>query len=144
MSTFKERFLDYNFDEILISSNNPLINSVEHYIKFKQSYFAETQVNYKTYIAIDSQIKQLNPVSEYRDTENHVHYTYIDESLMSELNQKLKNIEIQQGKLFDNFVHYIGFLNANQSKLVSTSKERAQSSIVLPRMKKLLRIKSYN
>ena len=39
---FKTKFLNCDFDSILLNNNNPLLNSYDIYIQYKQKYIINT------------------------------------------------------------------------------------------------------
>lgn len=112
---FKKTFLLINFDDILLKHNNPLINSQEHYITYKQNYISNTKQNYDKFEDLKSQINQL---SNTVTSPSRIYYTYIDQDSLEKLHQELKTIIIQQRNLLDNFLVYLQHINNDYNKII--------------------------
>lgn len=106
---FKERFLNINFDNILIQEDNPLVNSSEYYLQYKNNYLTLTNKNYTDYcILLD---KYLELSNNYTIVNNKYTYTIVDKSLYLKLNKDIKNLINNQQKILDNFLHFVNLLN---------------------------------
>jgi hypothetical protein len=130
---FKKTFLLINFDDILLKHNNPLINSQEHYITYKQNYISNTKQNYDKFEDLKSQINQL---SKTVTSPSRIYYTYIDQDTLEKLHQELKTIIIQQRNLLDNFLVYLQHINNDYNKIIKenviqTKQTKAKSSKTL-------------
>jgi hypothetical protein len=112
---FKVDFINIDFDNKLLENNNPLLNSQQHYIAFKQRYIKDTLSNSKKYTALKGELEQLENMSSYTDTK-FVH-VYIDDNKVSAIKQSIKNIILHQRVLLSNFLNYIDYLNSNVSLL---------------------------
>ena len=137
---FKKQYIDFDFDELLTIHNNPLVNSFDHYLKYKQQYMSETLHNFASHKKLQKQVQQFQ--ESHHD--NAIHYRFIDDNTLDTLKTELKSITVQQSKLFNNFVNYIQFLNTTSvvSKLAPVQVRERQA--VIPRMKRLLRMKSHS
>lgn len=107
---FKQTFLDFDFDNILIQTNNELINSNDLYLKYKAEYLHTTQENLNKYIKLYSVLKQLS--NNYIIENNKYSYTVIDTLEYNNINKDIKSLIIEQRQLFNNFMKYIQFLNS--------------------------------
>ncbi|NBO99324.1 MAG: hypothetical protein EBU90_04245 [Proteobacteria bacterium] len=116
---FQELYLDVNFDQLLIATNNPLINSSEYYLTYKQNYIEMTQSNLEQYRKVYIQYTQLLATQHRHLAPNKVIFTIIDTNQLDTLGQQLKNILILQRQLLHNFRSYIDYLNQNVNKYVS-------------------------
>uniref|UniRef100_A0A6C0H6C4 Uncharacterized protein n=1 Tax=viral metagenome TaxID=1070528 RepID=A0A6C0H6C4_9ZZZZ len=116
---FQELYLDVNFDQLLIATNNPLINSSEYYLTYKQNYIQMTQANLEQYNDIYHQYTQLLATQHQHLAPNKVIFTIINTNQLHTLGQELKNILILQRQLLHNFCSYIDYLNHNVNKYVS-------------------------
>jgi hypothetical protein len=110
---FKSTFLNYNFDDILLNNNNPLLNSYDIYIQYKQKYIINTRKNYDLYQKLIKEYNNLKKLQYQTPSQNVVIYTYISIEKLNDLSLKIKQlIKIQQQHL-DNFLDYINHLNNN-------------------------------
>ena len=116
---FQEMFLDVNFDQYLIATNNPLINSSEHYLMYKQNYIQMTQSNLELYINVYQQYNQLLATQRQQLTPTKVVFTIVDTNKLQMLGQELKDLLILQRQLLGNFRLYIDYLNKNVTKYVA-------------------------
>jgi hypothetical protein len=112
---FKSKFLNYDFDNILINHNNPLINSYDNYIQYKQKYIISTRKNYDLYQKWIKEYINLKNLKFQTPDNNVIIYTYIDNDKLNDLSYKLKNLLKEQQKKLSNFLHYITYLNDNMN-----------------------------
>lgn len=123
---FKKTFIDIDFDEILSSNNNPLLNSSELYILYKQNYINDTINNNDIYNELDSKIKNLESQSKtYNNTK--ITFVYIDSNELQVLKYKRKMLYISQQKKLQNFLHYIKQLNSDYNKYAPDIKDDTSS-----------------
>lgn len=122
---FKKTFIDIDFDEILSSNNNPLVNSSELYLIYKQNYINDTINNNDIYNELDSKIKSLE--SQSQNNNNKITFVYIDSNELQALKYKRKMLYISQQKKLQNFLHYIKQLNSDYDKYVSNIKDDTSS-----------------
>lgn len=125
---FKKEFILVNFDDMLLSCNNPLINSDDYYIKYKSEYFKQTQQNYLRFTQLQNNIQ--NDVS----TSNNNKYTFIfrdesEENIKLEAQHEMKTIILQQRKALNNFMHYILQINADFERMKTISNQRKSKNI---------------
>lgn len=108
--TFKCDFLDCNFDNILIEEDNPMLNSNEHYIDYKNEYIEQTKINHKK---LDELLKKFNILNNFytKSCDRKYVYHFIDNDTKEKLNNEIKNIHVYQRKLYINFINHIEFLN---------------------------------
>jgi hypothetical protein len=109
---FYSQYININFDEILIESNNHLINSQNVYLTYKQQYFNESLKNYDLFKKYKTELERLQK-SETVTLPNKYLFIYKDTQVIEQTKQNLKNVVISQEKLLNNFHHYITLLNTN-------------------------------
>jgi hypothetical protein len=115
---FKKEFITFDFDGILINNNNPLINSYDLYIQYKQKYIISTKKNYESYQKLLKEYKKLNEL-KYKKENNIIFYTFITSETLDDISSKIKNLIISQKNNLSNFLNYINHLNDNQSLYTS-------------------------
>jgi len=140
---FKKQYIDNGFKELLTIQKNPLVNSFDHYLKYKQQYMSETLHNFASHKKLKKQLQEYQE-SHINNTNTTIHYRFIDDNTLDTLKTELKTIVVEQNKLYNNFLAYIKFLNTTSvvSKLAPVQIRERQS--VIPRMKRLLRMKSHS
>jgi len=116
---FQEMFLDVNFDQTLIATNNPLINSSDYYLLYKQNYIRMTQSTLDQYHNVYQQYNQLITTQYQQLTPTKVVFTIIDTNRLEKLRQELKDLLILQQELLHNFLSYIEYLNKNVDKYIT-------------------------
>lgn len=129
---FREQFLKTDFDNYLTEQNNSLVNSNEYYLQYKNIYIETTKNNYNTYTKLLDKYNTLN--NNYTITSNKYVYQVIDNKVYDLLNTEIKIIVEAQKKLFNNFIHYIEFLNT--SLITTTSKTSLTTSITSTKINK--------
>jgi hypothetical protein len=112
---FYSKYLDVDFDKILLDNNNKLINSEEFYLKYKNHYFDETTANYTLYKQYYEEYTFLTK-SQYNKTGSKYLYNFIDENKVEILKQKVKDVILKQERLYSNFTHYVNLLNTDVHK----------------------------
>ena len=117
---FYSKYINVNFDNILLESNNDLVNSEDHYLKYKKEYMEETQVNYEKFKEYKQKLSELSDL-QYTKNASKYTYVYINDNEVNIVKHNLKNIIILQNRLFENFSHYISLLNTD--KLLFKEKE---------------------
>ena len=127
---FQEMFLDVNFDQKLIATNNPLVNSNEYYLSYKQNYIQMTQSTLDQYHNVYHKYNQLLATQHQQVTPTKVVFTIIDTNQLQNLRQELKDLLIHQRELLHNFLLYIAYLNQNVDKYITndTSKNAVANS----------------
>jgi len=138
---FSTEFL-HNFDEILLQTDNPLINSHEHYTAYKQEYLQQTNYNFGEYNYLVSQYKSFakicNPVSPTK-----VVYTYIDETRRDQIMKQITKLIVYQRKIYNDFIHYLQHLNQNYNKILQTQQTQSSPRISIESRRSSRSIKSY-
>ncbi len=109
---FYTRFININFDEKLMENNNPLVNSQDIYLNYKNEYINTSLNNFNDYKKYNKIYSELNETN-INNTSNRYIFVYKNVKLIEETKQKIKNIIIEQEKLLQNFQHYIDLLNEN-------------------------------
>jgi len=109
---FYSQYININFDEILMESNNHLINSQNVYLVYNQQYFDESSKNYELFKKYKTELERLQK-SETITLPNKYLFVYKDTQVIEQTKQNLKNVVLSQEKLLNNFHHYITLLNTN-------------------------------
>jgi len=127
---FKKKFLIYDFDIILINKNNPLVNSYDNYIQYKQKYIINTKKNFDTYQKLLKEYKNLKNMEYQNYSTNVVIYTYISNDKLKELTSNIKKLLKDQQYNLDNFLHYINHLNENvNSYILGENSQNSKTTI---------------
>lgn len=109
---FNKEFLDKNFDEILESTGNNLVNSNDIYLKYKQIYIEETNANKLLFENLNKQINDLT--NKNKPNSKKISYIYINETELEDLKYKRKILFASQQTKLSNFLHYINQLNTDK------------------------------
>jgi hypothetical protein len=107
-NSFRKRYLNDKFDDILSIENNPLINSNEHYLEYKNIYIELTEMNLINYLKMLDMIKNDNLVDH--SNKKYI-FNYVDDSIVERINIQIKQLIIDQNKLYNDFVNHIKMLN---------------------------------
>ena len=111
---FKNKYINCNFDNELIEMDNDKINSNEEYLDIKNNYLKNSNENLlKITLLIDKYdslvknhcIKSDNNVTCYE-------YTFVNTNDLEKTNNKIKDLLKEQKYLYENFTHYITFINS--------------------------------
>jgi hypothetical protein len=136
--TFKEKYLDKKFDEILINNSNVLLNSNEHYIQFKKKYKDETMQNYTLFCNLHSQLLTTESftithttsyIDNYinKDIDSKKIYLYTDSNKQISIQQEINYLLHKQQQLYDNFTHYLDKLNIHSNEISQKTKHKPKS-----------------
>lgn len=118
-----------NFDELLLETDNPLINSQEHYTDYKQEYLKISYDNFNQYENLISEYKKFNNIYD-TISPTKIIYTYVDEDKKTQLYKEMTQLIISQRKLYNNFMNYINHLNTNFKRILpNESKSNSRQSI---------------
>lgn len=109
VNDFYKSYITYDFDSILLNTNNDLINSYEYYIKIKEEYIYKTQVNFEIYKTNVLHLDNLDTKLYNKQSEKRIFVTIINKEERDALKKDINDILINQRTLFNNFVHYINF-----------------------------------
>lgn len=120
---FYNMFININFDNILLETNNPLVNSKEYYLNYKRTYFDQTNKNYSKFLRINAELQKLKNL-QYNILNNKYYYTYLDQKQLDSLKNDLKIIIISQKESFNNFKHYVETLNKDINLFQNTSEKK--------------------
>jgi len=126
---FKSKFLNCEFDNILINKNNPLINSYDIYIQYKQKYIINTRKNFDLYQQLIKEYTNLKNMQYQTPYKNVVIYTFIPDEKLDELSFKIINLIKEQQTNFDNFMHYINYLNDNIDNYIVNENSKSKNTI---------------
>lgn len=119
---FKSTFLNYNFDDILLNNNNPLLNSYDIYIQYKQKYIINARKNYDLYQKLIKEYNNLKKLQYQTPSQNVIIYTYISTDKLNDLSLKIKQLIKSQQQHLDNFLDYINHLNNNINSYIIDEK----------------------
>jgi hypothetical protein len=108
--SFKNQFLNVNFDKFLFENNNEFVNSNEFYIQYKTEYMSKTQENLMKYSELMKTFKHME--NNYTIDKNKYSYTFVNKTEYTRLNKELKHILNEQRVLYNNFMNYIQFINS--------------------------------
>lgn len=134
--TFDSEFVNVDFDSILTRCNNPLANSNEKYLVFKQKYLDETYKNKHEFEMLNEKAKVMqNPSIESKL--NRITYVVYDKDLFNKLQFEAKSIVYKQRQLLDNFVHYVHTLNDTDNR-TNTRQQQTKSENGRPNLLKRL------
>jgi hypothetical protein len=107
---FKQTFLNIDFDNILMQTNNDFINSNELYIQYKSEYLTKTEENLQKYKTLYNLLIKLS--NNYRVNNNKYSYTFVDKNEYNKLNKEIKIILVEQRQLYVNFMTYVQLLKS--------------------------------
>lgn len=116
---FKREFI-IDFDSLLTQTNNPLINSDEHYLQYKQRYIKNAKDAQKRFTQLCKEIQVIQQTQKINVSYCKFQYTFSQDELSEKMNE-LKAIISQQRKALLNFLNHIQFLNNNVSKISSAT-----------------------
>ena len=108
---FYKEFIDIKHDTILSMAGSSLLNSDEHYLKYKQRYIKLAKENHDTFQSLFSQYKECID-KEYSTNDNNTkfYYTFTNTDKRDMLLQQLKNIVFTQRNLLSTFDHHVNSL----------------------------------
>lgn len=129
VNEFYKNYITHDFDSVLLNTNNDLINSYEYYIKIKEEYIYKTQVNFENYKINVLKLDNLDTKLYNKQNEKRIFITVINKEDRDNLKKDINDILINQRTLFNNFVHYINFLNENKYKFIVSSRPKSIRSI---------------
>lgn len=132
---FKNKFIKCNFDNELIEMDNQLINSNEEYLNIKNNYLKNSNDNLSKITLLIEQYDLLskNHCTYVNDNVTCYKYTFVNNNKLENVNNKIKNLLKEQQYLYDNFTHYITFINS----IKSTTPVKYQEDINQPQTIKI-------
>jgi hypothetical protein len=104
---FQKKFLNIDFDALLIEQNSRYTNSQE-YLTQKKRYNTTTKEHFKKIKELVKEYDLLN--NNYSINNTKYVYTYIDTERFKTLNNELKNILNKQERLLYDMYNFINFL----------------------------------
>ena len=119
---FKDKFINCNFDNELIEMDNALVNSNEEYLDIKNNYLKKSNENLSniTLLIEDYNLLSYNYCITCNENITSHKYTFINTKNLENINNNIKKILKEQQYIYDNFRHYITFINS--TKLISPIK----------------------
>jgi hypothetical protein len=123
-NTFKQKYINTDFDKILIDNNNHLINSYNYYIQYKNQYLKQSNDNLYEYISISDELNHLIELERIVISKTKIIYTYIDKQRFIDAKSSLQKILNNQELLYKNFITYIDMLNKNKDKYVISENDK--------------------
>ncbi len=124
---FKKDFLEVDFDSILLECNNPLFNSDQHHIKYKNLYFDKAKIACEQFEHLSAELSRLQDVQFLQLSDTKVIRTYVDEQKILDLKQQRKNLVIKQRQELQKTLQYFRQLNDDYTKLLCTPVQRSPS-----------------
>ena len=112
---FEKTFIKYNFDNELIEMDNELVNSNKIYLDIKNNYLKTSKKNFIEFQKLYNEYDLLSNnylVTSDNNTTSHV-FTVVNTNILENINSKIKNLLKEQQYIYDNFIHYISFINSS-------------------------------
>jgi len=140
---FDKAFLSIDFDNILTSVNNDLVND-QLYLKAKEQYFQKSLYNKSNFNELLRQISDTQEHNTIADEQVVTHYfTYNDKNSTDTLHFELHKLIDEQTKLYKNFLHYTNMLNSASytvtTPTITTNQSAKPSSIKSTKSNKSMR-----
>ena len=114
---FKKEFMDIDFDDLLIKDNNPLVNSYNHYIKYKNDYLDRAFDTFMRFQKLALELSKLYEMERIQLSPSKVIFTYINASRVRTLQSAINTIIVSQREQLTNFITYIETLNENKNNI---------------------------
>jgi hypothetical protein len=114
---FEREFIKVDFDNILAENNNNLVNSDEHYTKYKSSYISNAYSRLENYKTLEKEMSMLCNKEVINVSHCKVKYTFIESDKVAIVKQEMKNIMLQQKKDLKQFLTYLEHLNRESDVL---------------------------
>ena len=117
LENFKMTYIDYDFDISLLDQNNDLVNSNTSYLDIKNNYLKQSLDNFEEFTQLLLKHIELsnNHVIRLDDNLTIHSYKFINTNNLDDTNIKLKVLLQNQKYIFDNFIHYISFINSTET-----------------------------
>jgi hypothetical protein len=112
---FYQKFVNVDFDKLLLDNNNELIQSETKYLKHKKDYLNTAQENFILYKKYNDELVKLTD-EQYTVKNNKYTYIYVDEEKVNGLKLSLNKILKEQTENFENFKHYLEMLNKDKDR----------------------------
>jgi hypothetical protein len=132
---FKNKFINCDFDNELIEMNNEFVNSNETYLDIKNNYLKTSNENLSKITLLIEEYDALskNHCTSQSDNLTCHEYTFVNVNNLENINNKIKNLLKEQQYLYDNFTHYITFINS----ITSSTPKRYQEDVNQPQTIKI-------
>ena len=117
LKDFKINYIDYDFDISLIDQNNDLVNSNTSYLDIKNNYLKQTIINFDKFTELLLKHMELsnNHVINVDNNLTIHSYKFINTKDLHDTNVELKVLLQNQRNIFNNFIHYISFINSTET-----------------------------
>jgi len=110
LSQFEENYIKVHFDDLLLERNNKMVNSNEHYLKWKMTYLNETKNNYNRLKTLLTTLETKYSLNISNNTTRKT-FKFINENTLESTNNEIKQILVDQKKMYTHFINHIQFLN---------------------------------
>jgi hypothetical protein len=127
ITSFIDEFIATNFDDILLQNDNPLINSDEYYIKYKQCYMDDARTNLLEYETLTNELRRLQEIKLVALSDSKVIYTFVNDVTIQGLKSKRKDLVVKQRQKLTNLLLYIDRLNMDFEKILGNSCDKSAS-----------------
>lgn len=113
---FTNKFINYDFDNELIEMDNDKINSNEEYLDIKNNYLKNSNDNLTNLCVLIDEYNLLSRNYCITTSENVTchEYTFVNTDNLDNVNNKIKMLLKKQQYLYNNFTHYIKFINSTK------------------------------
>ena len=124
LDDFVQKFIDFDFDNLLNEQNNPHVHSNQHYLQIKQTYISQSQENYSVMVELLSNFEPVlnNYTKNVSGNVIRHHYNLVNDEYKESLNSKIKSVWLNQKRIFSHFLQYINFLNDSYNTTRTTQK----------------------
>ena len=127
---FTNEFLAYDFDKILLETNNPLINSHKYYLIFKQEYIKTTKLNLQKYKNLVNELDKISNNKFKQPDETTYIYSYVNKDRENELKHEIKTIVLNQRTHIKKLIEHVNKLNVDMVKLSSETTYKNSKNIL--------------
>lgn len=116
IDNFATTYIEYDFDSQLLDIQNELINSNKHYLDIKNNYLQQTKENFNKFQELQIIHNDLSNNHNITTDNNVVYHSYkfVNKYNLNEINDQIKTLLKNQQYIFDNFNHYISFINSTE------------------------------
>ena len=98
-----------DFDQYLIQNNNELVNS-NVYLDYKEIYLGNTEINYNNLSELNILLYDYQNNYQVDISNKKYSYTYVDTTMQIKLNLQVKELILNQNKIYANFINHVKFL----------------------------------
>lgn len=117
---FENEFLNIDFDGILIRNDNPLVNSFDHYIQYKNKYVEEAKSAQSAFIQLTNELDSIQNQSYIKnESSTKIRFQNVDQDVVNGLKHRRKEIVSHQRYLLEQFLHYIDTLNKDFPRITA-------------------------